>query len=78
MGWSWLGVTHEVVARMLARVTDNRLKDLPGLEDPLTRGLVCMAGEMGLAVGRRAQFLGLWAPPMWLLENAHGMVASFP
>ena len=35
------------------------LKDLPGLEDALSKLLFWLAGEMGLAVGRRAQFLGV-------------------
>ena len=39
---------------MSARVTNNHLKDLPGLEDALSRLLFWLAGEMGLALGRRA------------------------
>ena len=59
LGDPGLGTPHEVVARMSARVTNNHLKDLPGLEDALSKLLFWLAGEMGLAVGRRAQFLGV-------------------
>lgn len=63
---------------MLAGVTNSHLKDLLGPEDPLSRWLTHMAGEIVVAVGRKAQFLAMWAPPLGLLENLSGMVAGFP
>lgn len=44
---------------MSAGLTNDHLKDLPGLQDALSRLLFWLAGEMGLAVGRGAQFLGV-------------------
>lgn len=39
---------------MLSGVTNSHLKDLLGLEDPLSRWLTHMVGEIVVVVGRKA------------------------
>lgn len=71
-------MSHEVAARVLAGTSNSYLKAFLGLKDPLSRLLAHIDSTMGLAVGRRAQFLAMWSCPMGLLECTYGIVAGFP